>query len=84
MVAVFISFALFLVNTLNGEPNIPSSPDQQWPSNCSRKKTKQNTTFGLKIGDNWHLRSEKELFILDALRCCQPKALRDFKIESNT
>lgn len=34
--------------------------------------------------DNWHLRSEKKFFILDALWCCLPKALKDFKIGSNT
>lgn len=35
------------------------------------------------MGDNWHLRSEKELLIPDALRCCLPKALKDFKIDIN-
>ena len=49
-----------------------------------KKKEKKRKPFCVKIGDNRHLRSEKELYISDALRCCLPKALKDFKIGSNT
>lgn len=80
--AIFYLLCITLINTLNGEPNLPSSLDQQWPFNCSRKKEKTKKPFCVKTGDNWHLGSEKELFILDALRCCLPKALKDFKMKA--
>lgn len=34
-----------LINTLNGEPNVRSSADQQWPFNCSRRKINKNRNY---------------------------------------